>query len=230
VLDISAGMQDKGNPLDGSALRLTTLMSTPPGLAVVGKSPGLGNANGLPVPSTPNPDEQQSFPHTPGPKALPTLTELLASSRRSRQRPRPPSRKKDREGDRPAEPGSPSKGKRKASVEDEGLDARPYLSSPASNSSDEHIPISPRSPLLPLEGVFTQQPEAFLPDFASTQVPGNYTGGTTTTTGTGGLVEGYGYSSQFDVDGQCDQVSELLERDVDFDGWLRDLPLKEEPR
>ena len=32
-----------------------------------------------------------------------------------------------------------------------------------------------------------------------------------------------GYSSQFDVEGHVEQVSELLERDVDFKGWLRDL-------
>jgi hypothetical protein len=36
----------------------------------------------------------------------------------------------------------------------------------------------------------------------------------------------YGASSQVfeaDVDAQVDRVSELLERDVDFDGWLRDI-------
>jgi Wiskott-Aldrich syndrome protein len=32
-----------------------------------------------------------------------------------------------------------------------------------------------------------------------------------------------GYDSQFDVEGQMDRVSELLERDVDFDGWLKDI-------
>ena len=39
---------------------------------------------------------------------------------------------------------------------------------------------------------------------------------------------GMGYSSQFDVEGHVEQVSELLERDVDFDGWLRDLDADEE--
>lgn len=33
-----------------------------------------------------------------------------------------------------------------------------------------------------------------------------------------------GYSSQFDVDRHVDEVNELLERDVDFDGWLKDIP------
>lgn len=35
------------------------------------------------------------------------------------------------------------------------------------------------------------------------------------------------YNSQFDVEGQVDRVSELLDRDVDFDGWLRDIPEEE---
>jgi Wiskott-Aldrich syndrome protein len=37
-----------------------------------------------------------------------------------------------------------------------------------------------------------------------------------------------GYNSQYDVEGQVDRVSELLERDVDFEGWLRDVPEEEE--
>lgn len=35
---------------------------------------------------------------------------------------------------------------------------------------------------------------------------------------------GMGYNSQFDVEGQVGMVSDLLEKDVDFDGWLRDIP------
>jgi hypothetical protein len=41
-------------------------------------------------------------------------------------------------------------------------------------------------------------------------------------------VFGMGYSSQFDVERHVDRVSELLEKDVDFDGWLRDMPAAEE--
>ena len=41
---------------------------------------------------------------------------------------------------------------------------------------------------------------------------------------TGSGFIGVGYSSQFDVEGQVGMVSDLLERDVDFDGWLRDMP------
>ena len=45
-----------------------------------------------------------------------------------------------------------------------------------------------------------------------------------TATGSSGFLLPMGYDSQFDVEGQVDRVSELLERDVDFDGWLRDIP------
>jgi hypothetical protein len=31
-----------------------------------------------------------------------------------------------------------------------------------------------------------------------------------------------GYSSQFDVNGKVDQVNKFMEKDVDYDGWLRD--------
>lgn len=41
--------------------------------------------------------------------------------------------------------------------------------------------------------------------------------------GGSGMV-GMGYNSQFDLEGQIGEVSDLLERDVDFDGWLRDIP------
>jgi hypothetical protein len=39
----------------------------------------------------------------------------------------------------------------------------------------------------------------------------------------GFYLRDYGGSSQFDVDAQVDRVSEFLERDVDFDGWLRNI-------
>ena len=40
----------------------------------------------------------------------------------------------------------------------------------------------------------------------------------------GSGMAGMGYNSQFDLEGQIGEVSDLLERDVDFDGWLRDIP------
>lgn len=37
-----------------------------------------------------------------------------------------------------------------------------------------------------------------------------------------------GYSSQFDVEAQVGHVNAFLEKDVDFDGWLKDLPDEDE--
>ena len=37
-----------------------------------------------------------------------------------------------------------------------------------------------------------------------------------------------GYNSQFDVAGQVDKVDKLLEKDVDYAGWLRDTSLERE--
>jgi len=37
-----------------------------------------------------------------------------------------------------------------------------------------------------------------------------------------------GYNSQFDIEGEVGRVSELLERDVDFEGWLRDVDENED--
>ena len=37
-----------------------------------------------------------------------------------------------------------------------------------------------------------------------------------------------GYNSQYDVAGQVDKVDKLLEKDVDYEGWLRDPSLEEE--
>ncbi len=40
----------------------------------------------------------------------------------------------------------------------------------------------------------------------------------------GSGVFAMGYNSQFDLEGQIGAVNDILERDVDFDGWLRDIP------
>ncbi|KAI0695573.1 hypothetical protein C8T65DRAFT_665013 [Cerioporus squamosus] len=205
--------------------------SSPPARPVtpVSRGKGLGNAKGLPVPSTPDPHP------------LPTLTELLASSRRSRTRPRPPSRKNTphrRAGSRTSD--MVSEHELELPVVAEGADedehtpepspAKTYFSSPASGSSDSpgSVVQRARSPVSPL---FTQHPSAFVPKFVSTQQPGGrddpFAGGFAQTQasmmrGSSGFF-GMGYSSQFDVEGHVEQVSELLERDVDFNGWIRDL-------
>ncbi|KAI0668296.1 hypothetical protein C8Q78DRAFT_1155529 [Trametes maxima] len=192
----------------------------------VSRGKGLGNAKGLPVPTTPDPHP------------LPTLTELLASSRRSKQRPRPPSRKhtpqsttvagtKSMRGHTEAEEELPM-------VEDGRESPSPtktYFSSPASGSSDSGSVLQ-RSPVSPL---FTQNPGAFVPAFVSSQRPSAndddpFLGGRVQSQNQsqGGGFFGMAYNSQFDVEGQVDRVSELLERDVDYNGWLRDLDEEEE--
>jgi neural Wiskott-Aldrich syndrome protein len=79
---------------------------------------------------------------------------------------------------------------------------------------------------------FSQNPEEFAPDFFSTQPPLdmhesdplmdelNSSAGKSM-----GYDGGYmgGYNPQFDLEDQVDRVSELLEKDVDFDGWLKDI-------
>jgi len=176
--------------------------STPPPAAqpLLGGQ-GLGNAKGLPVPSTPD-------------RHLPTLTELLASSRRSKPRPRPPSRRV-KSNDLPFT-------KEEVGMRDRTPDPSPaksMFSSPASGStmSPASMIVALRSPVTP---TFTQHPSAFAPDFVSSQVPLGM--GSTPERGSSGFLA-TGYDSQFDVEGQVDRVSELLERDVDFDGWLKDI-------
>ncbi|CAL1703128.1 unnamed protein product [Somion occarium] len=203
------------------------------------QSKDLGNARGLPIPSTPDR------------KALPTLTELLASSRRSRPRPRPPSRKLKSAPSTPSRHGpritKPFAVADRDDVEEEEKDVLPmiienprspspvrtYFSSPASGSS-ESTPQSIRqkrlgSPVSPLASPALKMGR-FVPAFVSTQKFGGPVFGagieSQTQTGlvppaAGGFM---GFNSQFDVDGRIDQVSEFLERDVDFDGWLRDIP------
>ncbi|KAH9857441.1 hypothetical protein C2E23DRAFT_892174 [Lenzites betulinus] len=198
----------------------------------VSKGKGLGNAKGLPVPTTP--DHQ-----------LPTLTDLLASSRRSKPRPRPPSRKHTPQSHTGAKVPRPAKAQLETASElpvvgeDDGPEPSPtktYFSSPASGSSDS-MSVVHRSPVSPL---FAHNSGAFAPVFTSTPRRGaddddpflasksqSQSQGQGLMRGSSGGF-GMAYNSQFDVEGQVDRVSELLERDVDYNGWLRDLD-DEEP-
>lgn len=97
---------------------------------------------------------------------------------------------------------------------------RSYFSAPDSDLGDSPMKAnllleSPVSPMLS----YAQNPSGFLPQITSTQVgKGSPTAGRTNKG-----IFGMGYSSQFDVERHVDRVSELLEKDVDFDGWLRDI-------
>ncbi|KAG1749509.1 hypothetical protein EDB19DRAFT_1846924 [Suillus lakei] len=145
---------------------------------------------------------------------LPTLTELLAASPRPKTRQRPPLENILRAESEP----SPHAAKENPSP------SKSYFSTPGSGSSDSptsnhnlllHSPVSPMRS-------FAQNPNAFLPQFTSTQAGGSPHNGMSSG------VFGGGYRSQFDVERHVDRVSELLEKDVDFGGWLRDVPSVEE--
>ncbi|KAH9912192.1 uncharacterized protein BXZ73DRAFT_107561 [Epithele typhae] len=193
---------------------------------------GLGNARGLLVPTTPSAQSP-----------VPTLSELLASSRRSRARPRPPSRRDsqhegvpldadaDMDGAASSRPSTPDHASQKT-----------YFSSPASGSSNSGAsPLAARGRRvaagrgrdISLDAdahPFSQDPRAFAPPFTSTQEddpfamppapPGR---DNTLMRGSSGFLGGGPYCSQFDLEAHIEQVSELLDRDVDFNGWLRDL-------
>ena len=90
---------------------------------------------------------------------------------------------------------------------------------------------------------FTQNPVAFAPAHISSQIPGFFYNShprtdpptpsqarTAQTAGAGNSsgVFAMGYNSQFDIEGEVGRVSELLERDVDFEGWLRDVDENED--
>ncbi|KAG6375864.1 hypothetical protein JVT61DRAFT_2727 [Boletus reticuloceps] len=96
-----------------------------------------------------------------------------------------------------------------------------YFSAVDSDHSDSPMKAnllleSPVSPMLS----YAQNASGFLPQVTSTQAGrGSPSAGRTNH----GMLNGMGYSSQFDVERHVDRVSELLEKDVDFDGWLREV-------
>lgn len=176
---------------------------------------------------------------------LPATSELLATSRRSAPRPRPPSRKNsivlmDVDGDELVDP-SPAKSDRS------------YFSSPASSSSssgsDASVALSymrSKPPDSPTGFGFTQDPDKFAPIGESTVFLKNSAARSqrlhslSPTTRLRAISQseaasqsqsqlsgkrgssGFGmYNSQFDVDGQVDKLSTFLARDVDPSYWDR---------
>ena len=184
-----------------------------------------------------------SPPRTPerAAKALPTTTQLLATSRRSAPRPRPPSRKNsevlmDIDGGALVDP-SPAKSDRS------------YFSSPASSSSSDSegsgVVAYDRSnlPESPTGFGFTQDPDKFRPIGESTvllkDAAASRLRSLSPNTRLRALSESEGpsqsqhdlkwrsslgtgmFNSQFDVDGQVDKLSMFLARDVDIEHWDR---------
>ncbi|KAG9318008.1 hypothetical protein JVU11DRAFT_71 [Chiua virens] len=100
-----------------------------------------------------------------------------------------------------------------------------FFSAPDSDPADSPLKAnllleSPVSPMLS----YAQNASGFLPQITSTQARKGSPSPGATNVG----VFGMGYSSQFDVERHVDRVSELLEKDVDFDGWLRDVRTMED--
>ena len=155
-------------PVITPPLSKSTSSPHPAPLVMVGN--GLGNANGLPILETP--DRNQ----------LPHLTDLLASSRKSKPRPRPPSKKLNVPTDANAQTdqshGENYEGHVLPVLEDaqpvrEVSPAKTFFSSPASGSSQstpQSLRRRPRSPISPLFGVGAASDiSRFDPPFTSTQ-------------------------------------------------------------
>lgn len=192
--------------------------STPKAGEILSAAADLGNAKGLPINRTPDRN------------TLPTLNELLATSRRSKPRPRPPPRKSLVNNDGIV------------NMQSETQSVKAFISSPASGSTQATPSamryIAQSSPVSPL---FTQNPSQFAPALTSTQLAANgsppaklnrgsvaRSASIKSTTASQGLLRassgllGMAYNSQFDVDRRIDQVADFLNKDVNFDAWIRD--------
>jgi len=198
--------------------------------------PSLGSS---PVVAGSNP-----LPSTPKRQNLPTLTELLASAKKG---------KKSLKGlkTKSAEEEPISKFRFPSPLP--ALDDNPYMLDPYAISVDHSaldLDISPTKSLSSLAGSDSEDeddeandqalalnfsPSSFNPYATSTQhqnylherrrSPFLHENGKAA--GTASLGFG-GYNSQFDVAGQVDKVDKLLEKDVDYEGWLRDPSLERE--
>lgn len=194
-------------------------------------------------PPQPQPADGPTTPHRPAAalaaragsvnvtpnRHLPTLTELLASDRqkekgfpKSWMGAKPESKGKEASPAREEKEKEPEREKTPDPSPTKSLFAFTPTPSPLSPSNSLLAPL--RSPLTPsgLPG-FTQNPGAFAPSYAS-GIGGGAGSYKSLERGSSGFL---GFNSQFDVEGQVDRVSELLERDVDFDGWLKDVPGEE---
>lgn len=181
-------------------------------------SPPEGNSASPSRLATSSADEVEKSKYATSPRGegkLPTLTELLEAS------PCPKIRSGLPVEDILIVESQSESSSRPHPAQENPSPVKSYFSTPGSGLSNSPASThnlllhSPVSPMLS----FAQNPNAFLPQYTSTQA-----GGGSRRTG----MSGIGYSSQFDVERHVDRVSELLEKDVDFDGWLRDVPAVEE--
>ena len=182
------------------------------------------------------------LPTTPKRQNLPTLTELLASAKKGKKSLKGLKSKSTEE-----EPTSNFRFPSPLPVSEDN----PFMLDPYAISVDHSaldLDISPAKSLSSLAGSDSEDcddevndqplglnfsPSSFNPYATSTQHQ-NYPhegGPFLHENGKAGpaLSLGFGgYNSQFDVAGQVDKVDKLLEKDVDYEGWLRDPSLERE--
>ena len=188
-----------------------------------------------------------SLPTTPKRQNLPTLTELLASAKKG---------KKSLKGSKPKTAEEEPISKFRFPSPLPALEDNPYMLDPYAISVDhsvlDDLDLSPTKSLSSLAGSDSEDeddevndqapalnfsPSSFNPYATSTQhknYPHERHAGTSPFLHENGkagtaLSLGFGgYNSQFDVAGQVDKVDKLLEKDVDYEGWLRDPSLERE--
>ncbi|KDQ59907.1 hypothetical protein JAAARDRAFT_33494 [Jaapia argillacea MUCL 33604] len=234
-----------GAPLLPSGKALTT----PP----ESSTPERSHNDVIPAASVPPPLNEKGKEKEKEQVRIPTLMELLATAKKTRPRPRPrlgPSAKKFKITIETSSSPLPSPSRiaqvpPQAQMIEEDSPMKVDVQKPATSSPSPPIPSQPATP--PFN--FTQHPSAFLPPVTSTQQPAShsnppFTGLSNPNSqsqsqsqpqhsqanrwsavggGSGSGFFGLSYNSQFDVEGQVGKVSNMLEKDVDFAGWLRDM-------
>jgi hypothetical protein len=193
-------------------------------------------------------------PTTPKRQNLPTLTELLASAKKGKKVQSPKGLKpKSADVDSNTKPTSNFRFPSPLPASEDN----PYMLDPYAisvNHSELDPDLSPTKSLSSLAGSDSEDedgdgelkdpglglafsPSSFNPYATSTQHQNYpYSGHVTSPHSSPFLGEngkalslGFGgYNSQFDVAGQVDKVDKLLEKDVDYEGWLRDPSLERE--
>ena len=189
------------------------------------------------------------LPTTPKKQNLPTLTELLASAKKG---------KKSLKGLKPKSAEEEPISQFRFPSPLPALEDNPYMLDPYAISVDHSAldpDLSPTKSLSSLAGSDSEDeddevndqaraldfsPSSFNPYATSTQHQ-NYPDGHAITSsrssaflhengkaGTALSLGFGGYNSQFDIAGQVDKVDKLLEKDVDYEGWLRDPSLERE--
>lgn len=215
--------------------------------------PPLPSSGGMCPPSTPQlpaTDDPASSPMVVTPKRpgqLPTLKELLASSKKAKLSPKkranaPPAVNLDKGKEKETSIERETPKEEKTKDDHETFPHLPFqdpflLEDPFTGCLAVGLGYDAASPTKSLSSLAESDSDSdegglnmnfmndiddgFDPPFTSTQAQGK-----DVSSGLGmpqgGGFGWMGYSSQFDVNGKVDQVSKFMEKDVDYDGWLRD--------